>query len=108
MIDAAEAISRTKDAKAALLLWLAVLETLLRDTVMWACDREDALIHSDQPKLIDAWSGVLWPGGAGRLQLLIDQTRQRMLVNVNNRLLVEALLSSTLRELGPASRARLQ
>ncbi|MFT5587575.1 MAG: DNA polymerase-3 subunit delta' [Cognaticolwellia sp.] len=108
VIDASEAISRAKDAKAGLLLWLAVLETLVRDTVLWACDRQDGLIHSDQPKLIDAWAGVLWPRGAGRLQVLIDQTRQRMLVNVNNRLLVETLLSATLRELGPASRARLQ
>ena len=108
VIDASEALSRTKDAKAGLLLWLAVLETLVRDTVMWGCDRQDGLIHSDQPKLIAAWAGVLWPGGAGRLQVLIDQTRRRMSVNVNNRLLVETLLSATLRELGPASRARLQ
>lgn len=108
VIDASEAISRSKDAKATLLLWLAVLETLIRDTVLWSCGRDTQLIHADQPQLIDAWSGVLWPSGAGRLQVLIDQTRQRMLVNVNNRLLVETLLSGTLRELGPASRARLQ
>ncbi|MED5372673.1 MAG: DNA polymerase III subunit delta' [Myxococcota bacterium] len=107
VIDAAEQISKSKDAKGGAVALMGVLETLLRDCVQHACGRPDALIHSDQPELVAAWSGVLWPGGIARLQQQIDQTRQRMLVNVNTRLLLESLLASTLRELGPASQKGL-
>ena len=53
---------------------------------------------------VAAWAANLWPTGLDRLQREINHTRERQQVNVNNRLLVEALLARVATELGSARR----
>lgn len=83
-------------------LLLEVLQGMVRDAVLWASGRRDALLNADIPREVERWSRALWPGGAARLQAAIDQTRIRAGLNVNTRLLVEALLTRVSRELGIA------
>ena len=81
---------------------LEVLEGLVRDAVLFASGRPEALINADLPDEVARWAHALWPGGAARLQAEIDGARVRAHLNVNTRLLVEALLTRVARELGAA------
>ena len=79
---------------------LEVLETLLRDAVLWASGRRDRLANPDRPEVVERWARALWPSGVARMLQEIDDARRRAGVNVNSRLLVEALLTRLARELG--------
>ena len=93
-----------KDARGALDRTLDALEGLLRDAALVASSRGDRLLNADRPELVAAWATNLWPTGLDRLQREINHTRERQQVNVNNRLLVEALLARVATELGGARR----
>ena len=98
----AEALAKGGRAKAGprLDVLLEVLEGLTRDAVLWSAGRQDGLLNSDLPQVVERWSVALWPGGIARLQQEIDQARVRADINVNLRLLVETLLTRVSRELG--------
>ncbi len=81
---------------------LEVLEGLVRDAVLFAGGRPEALLNADLPDEVERWSRALWPGGAARLQAEIDGARVRAALNVNTRLLIETLLTRVARELGAA------
>lgn len=105
LFDYAETLSQAKDARGALDRTLDALEGLLRDAALVASSRGDRLLNADRPELVAAWATSLWPTGLDRLQREINHTRERQQVNVNNRLLVEALLARVATELGAARRA---
>jgi DNA polymerase-3 subunit delta' len=105
LFDYAETLSQAKDARGALERTLDALEGLLRDAALVASSRGDRLLNADRPELVAAWATNLWPTGLDRLQREINHTRERQQVNVNNRLLVEALLARVATELGSARRA---
>jgi len=72
---------------------LEVLETLLVDTVRVGSGSDVGLVHDDREDLVRAWAPRLFPRGIDRMREEIDQTRQRMEVNVNTRLMVECLVA---------------
>ncbi len=80
-------------------LLIEVLQSMVRDAVLWAADRRGGLLNADIPEEVERWSRAIWPGGAARLQAAIDQARIRAGLNVNTRLLVENLLTRAAREL---------
>ena len=104
LFDYAETLSQAKDARGALDRTLDALEGLQRDAALVASSRGDRLLNADRPELVAAWATHLWPTGLDRLQREINHTRERQQVNVNNRLLVEALLARVATELGSARR----
>jgi DNA polymerase-3 subunit delta' len=81
------------------------LEELLRDTVAVAAGREGALFHPTHLARLRLWSAALYPGGVARLELAIARARERLDLNVNGRVVLEALFSSVNLELS-AARAR--
>lgn len=89
----AEKLSKRKDTKKEVLVRIAALETLLRDVVAFSCGSGDRLLNADRPDVVARWAVRLWPRGIERLQTQIDIARQRMEVNVNPRLMLEALLA---------------
>jgi DNA polymerase-3 subunit delta' len=97
-----EKLSKRKDPKAEVRELLLALETLLRDATVWGAGRRDRLIHCDRPEVVEAWAEALWPGGIRVLSEQLDETRQRMEVHVNNRLLLESLFAQTATQLGQA------
>lgn len=104
LFPALEKLSRAKDAKLREAAWLMALEGLLRDAALCASGAPGLWMNSDRPEVVQAWAGALWPGGLGRLQVALDEVRQRAEVNVNVRLRMESLLSQVVQELGPAIR----
>jgi DNA polymerase III subunit delta' len=82
---------------------LESLEILLRDAVNQASGREDKLIEPEVADLTLRWSRVLWPGGVVRVESALAEARNRLRLNVNARLVVEALLACLVAELGPAA-----
>jgi hypothetical protein len=82
------------------------LEELLRDTVLVASGRPEHLVHPDREPLLAAWAAALYPGGVGRLERAIALARDRLRLNVNGRVVLEALLSAVNLELAHARPAR--
>ena len=80
-------------------LLIEVLQSMVRDAVLWAAGRREGLLNADIPEEVERWSRAIWPGGAARLQGAIDRTRIRADLNVNTRLLAENLLTRVAREL---------
>ena len=76
-----------------------LVEELLRDTVLVAHQRQDATLHRDRLPLLDAWAAALYPGGVGRMQEALGDARERLRLNVNGRVVLEALLSRLVQEL---------
>ena len=101
-----EKLSKRKDSKGETQELLLALETLLRDAAVWGAGRRDRLIHCDRADLVQAWAEALWPGGVRVLSEQLDETRQRMEVHVNNRLLLESLFAQTAAQLGAARHHR--
>lgn len=84
-----------------------LLEELLRDVVLVANGRRGAdarLRHPDQLPLLSDWARALWPNGIGRLSGAIVAARERLLSNVNGRVVLEALLSTVNLELAAMPR----
>lgn len=76
-----------------------LLEELLRDTVLVAQRRPAAVLHRDRLSLLDSWAAALYPGGVGRMQEALGDARERLRLNVNGRVVLEALLSRLAQEL---------
>ncbi len=81
-------------------LCLEVLELLLRDTVLCSAGQDDRILEREQLDVAQAWGKRLWPAGVQRLELALEDARSQLLVNVPARLVMEALLSTVVAELG--------
>ena len=80
---------------------LLVIESLLRDASVHALG-ETKLLNADIEPTIQAWSQALYPSGIHRINEALQQTRTRMRINVNVRLLLEPLFAQLASELGRA------
>lgn len=74
-------------------LVLDLVEELLRDVVLLANHREAQLLHREQLPMLRRWSTALYPGGVGRMLAGVANARDRLRLNVNGRVVLEALLS---------------
>lgn len=72
-------------------LVLQILEELLADTVALANRRP--LRHGDREQLLRRWVRGMWPDGVGRMQMEISLARERLRLNVQARVALEALLA---------------
>ncbi len=77
-----------------------ILEELLRDAACLAQGR--APLHQDAEALVRRWSAALWPGGIGRMTDNLSRARDRLRLNVNGRVVLEALLGQLNLELSAA------
>jgi DNA polymerase-3 subunit delta' len=84
---------------------LELLEELVRDAAISASSADVPLTHPDRAERSAAWGKALWPGGINALSAVLQRAREEMLVNVNTRLVLDAVLSAFATELGPARRA---
>ena len=80
------------------------LEELLRDVVLVACGRPADVRHRAHLERLRLWAQVLYPGGIARMERGIAAARDRMRLNVNGRVVLEALLSALNREFSAALR----
>lgn len=72
-------------------LVLQVVEELLADTVAIATGRP--LRHPDRELLLRRWARGMWPDGVGRMQVELGAARERLRLNVQARVVLEALLA---------------
>ncbi|MEC7240766.1 MAG: DNA polymerase III subunit delta' C-terminal domain-containing protein [Myxococcota bacterium] len=80
---------------------LFVIEALLRDASLLRIGGTQ-LLNADIEPTVHAWSQALYPNGIHRINEALHQTRTRMALNVNARLLLEPLLAQLASELGRA------
>jgi DNA polymerase-3 subunit delta' len=76
-----------------------ILEELLRDTVLLANGRSSSILHTGRRMLLQRWAEVLYPQGVARLCTGISTARDRLRLNVNGRVVLEALLTQVAQEL---------
>ncbi|MCB9675992.1 MAG: DNA polymerase III subunit delta' [Alphaproteobacteria bacterium] len=81
-------------------LMFEVLEELLRDVAVHASGANGMLLHADQPDLVADWSARLWPGGVRQVQQALIDARDQLEVNVNGRLVLDAVFTKLRAELG--------
>jgi DNA polymerase-3 subunit delta' len=81
------------------------LEELLRDAVFVASGRERDVLHPTHLGALRVWAAALHPGGIGRLDKAIAAARDRLKLNVNGRVVLEALFTALNLELSQARRA---
>lgn len=77
-----------------------VLEELLRDSACLAQGRP--ALHREAEPTLRRWAAALWPGGFVRLGAHLAQARDRLALNVNGRVVLEALLTQLNLELSAA------
>lgn len=70
-----------------------VVEELLRDTVYLANGKAVGDADADTQDRLRAWSAALWPGGNARMSEAVAVARDRLYLNVNGRVVLEALLT---------------
>ena len=75
-------------------LVLDAVEELLRDVVMVAAGRESAVLHADRLVLLRRWALAMMPGGVARMDRAVSAGRDRLRLNVNGRIVLEALIST--------------
>ncbi len=80
-----------------------VVEELLRDTVYAANGKEPSGADPDANEQLRAWSAALWPGGNARMSQAVAVARDRLHLNVNGRVVLEALLAQLNLELSAAT-----
>ncbi|MDP2316094.1 MAG: DNA polymerase III subunit delta' [Pseudomonadota bacterium] len=80
------------------------LEELLRDTVVVASGRDESALHQAHLGALAVWASALHPGGVGRLEKAVAAARDRLRLNVNGRVVLEALLTTLNLELSQARR----
>ncbi|MDP2309025.1 MAG: DNA polymerase III subunit delta' [Pseudomonadota bacterium] len=80
------------------------LEELLRDTVFVASGREEDALHQAHLGALSVWASALFPGGVARMEKAIAAARDRLRLNVNGRVVLEALLTALNLELSQARR----
>lgn len=83
-------------------LVLQVLEELLRDATLCASDRRGRVLHTSHLPQLERWAAAMWPNGLGRLERAVAVARDRLRLNVNGRVVLEALLSAMNLELSQA------
>lgn len=83
-------------------LVVQVLEELLRDTALCAADRRDHVLHVGHLPRLERWAGAMWPTGIGRMERAVASARDRLRLNVNGRVVLEALLTALNLELSQA------
>jgi len=81
-------------------LCLDALELLLRDAVCCAAGKPERVLDDTQLEIAKDWAERLWPGGIERLEGSLEDAHRRLLLNVSPRLVLEALLSGLVVELG--------
>jgi len=72
-------------------LVLEVLEELLADTVALAAGRPP--VHAERTPMLERWVRGLWPDGIGRMQAQLAVARDRLSLNVQDRIVLEPLLA---------------
>lgn len=80
------------------------LEELLRDVVLVAAGRPEAVLHPDHIGALRVWVAALYPGGVGRLERALASARDRLRLNVNGRVVLEALFTAVNLELSQVRR----
>ena len=79
---------------------LQVLEYLLRDAVLVASGRDDALIDVEGRAVSEQWARALWPSGIRVIDAALVEARSQLAVHITPRLVLGALLTRLHRELG--------
>lgn len=87
-------------------LVLEVLEELLRDVAVLAGGRPERMVHADRRPALEIWARGLWPDGLGRMERALAEARDRLRLNVNGRVVLEAALATLNLELSMVSGAR--
>lgn len=78
------------------------LEEVLRDVVHVAVGREGGLLHPAHLPTLRRWAAALYPGGIARMERSVASARDRLALNVNGRVVLEALLAALNLELSQA------
>ena len=81
---------------------LEIIEDLLRDVVACAAGNERPLQNRDIPEVVERWRSALWPSGVQTCADAIEEARRSLSVNVSGKTVLDALLATLKRELGPA------
>lgn len=84
-------------------LVLEVLQELLRDTALLAGGRPERMLHPEHRARLERWARGLWPDGLGRVERVLALAGDRREVNVNGRIVLEAVLSAVNLELSQVS-----
>lgn len=80
------------------------VEELLRDAVIIASGRPEAALHQAHLARLRIWAAALYPGGVARMERAVASARDRLRLNVNGRVVLEALLSALNLELSQVRR----
>lgn len=78
------------------------LEEVLREVVLVAAGREDRLLDPTRADVYRRWAQALWPGGVARMERALAAARDRLSLNVNGRIVLEALFAQLNLELSQA------
>jgi DNA polymerase III subunit delta' len=81
---------------------LEIVEDLLRDVVARASGDDRPLQNRDIPDVVERWRSALWPTGVQASADAIEEARRSLAVNVSGKTVLDALLVTLKRELGPA------
>ncbi len=103
LFAASEALGKKDDGVSSSELAVDILEELLRDAVMVANGR--APLVPANAEVAARWAAAMWPGGLARLSRAIGSARDRLRLNVNGRVVLEALLAAVNLELSQARAA---
>lgn len=76
-----------------------IIEELLRDATLLASQRQGRILHTGKKMLLERWAQLLYPGGIARMGQAVAVARDRLRLNVNGRVVTEALLSQLSHEL---------
>jgi DNA polymerase-3 subunit delta' len=80
------------------------VEELLRDVVLVAAGRDGQVIHHEHLGRLRLWAAEVHPGGVARLERAVASARDRLRLNVNGRVVLEALLTALNLEFSAARR----
>jgi len=81
-----------------------VIEDLLRDVVASAAGGQRPVQNSDIPEVVSRWTTALWPTGVSACAKALEEARQSLTLNVSGKTVLDSLVLTLQRELGPARR----
>ena len=81
-----------RDSTQELLSRVELVEDLLRDVVIVGSESREPLLNADREELVRAWTRLLWPAGVTRCHDLLERARAQLQVNVQAKLVAEALM----------------
>jgi len=81
-----------RDSTQELLNRVELVEDLLRDVVIVGSESREPLLNADREELVRAWTRLLWPAGVTRCHDLLERARAQLQVNVQAKLVAEALM----------------